>query len=72
MAGYPTLYIVSTIYMEIVEGCKIQGFCCKLAEHEILIFKKMQWLKQFIKSTKIPSPLKSSAYLEVNQKQHCK
>ena len=38
-------------YMEIFEGHKIHGFCCKLAEREILNLEKKQWLKEMMNST---------------------
>ena len=34
------------IYTVIFEGSKFYGFRCKLAEHEILILEKKQWLKE--------------------------
>ena len=35
-----------TVYGVIFEGSKFCGFHCKLAECEILILEKKQWLKE--------------------------
>ena len=40
-----------TVFPKIVEGLKICRFHCKLVEHEILILKKKQWLKEMMYST---------------------
>ena len=49
----PTIFLrYTSVYCtyKIFQGTKICRFCCKLAEHKILIFEKKQWLKETIYS----------------------
>ena len=51
--------------MEILRDIKIYRFCCKLAEHKILILDEKQWLKEtmYDETVKIVSDLPSAKYI---------
>ena len=62
----PSDYAIITVYAVIFKGRKIQGFCCNLAELEILILKKKHLRNNLMISktimAKILSDLPSTKY----------
>ena len=63
MAVLQILWIdCALVYTVIFEGCKIHGFHCKLAQHEILILEKEAVAKETMYDHKMFSDLSSVKY----------